>query len=321
MTQILVADIGATNIRFASFKIQPEHKLHLMAVAAIPTANIHSGPELIAIFQDQDFLSGAQAMVLAVAGVVQNGRYCRLTNAHWDLDLNILSAKIPKKSVLINDFVAQAMGCITTQIQSGMLEIQKGLPDSKGVLAAIGPGTGLGMCTLVPSSDKFGYLALPSEGGHAPWPFLTRQEFAFQQFLLQQTGYAHAFGDIILSGRGLSLIHEFLTGRKLAPPEVAAEAGPDSETAAWFARFFGRACRILALHVLPKGGLFLCGGVAAKNPQFVIHPEFLREFTDSPAYKELLSLIPVRLTTNAHTGLYGAAMYGTAKYACLALDL
>ncbi|NLV97156.1 MAG: glucokinase [Desulfovibrionales bacterium] len=309
MTKILVADIGGTHTRFGSFEVRSKRALHLVAVSSVPTASIHSGLELINIFQDHGYLSEAQAMVLAVAGVVENERYCRLTNAHWDLDLNILGAKIPKKSVLINDFVAQALGCTTPKILSGMLTVQRGIPDAHGVLAAIGPGTGLGMCTLVPQTDTGTYFTLPSEGGHAPWPFLNSQECAFQQFLLQHTGYAHAFGDIILSGRGLSFLHEFLTGRKLAPPEAAAEAGPESETAAWFARFFGRACRILALHVLPRGGLFLCGGVVAKNPHFVTHSEFLRECIDNPAYRKLLSNIPIHLTTDPQTGLYGAAKY------------
>lgn len=308
MGLIVVADIGGTHVRFASFDTQCG-ELCLVAQGNTPTADISSGSELMALLEDQGFLSDAQAMVLAVAGVVQGGRYCRLTNAHWDIDLTTLSTKIPNHAELINDFVAQALGCTTTQIRSGMREIQKGLPEPRGVLAAIGPGTGLGMCTLVPHQDKPGYFALPSEGGHAPWPFLTRHELAFQKFLLERTGYTHAFGDIILSGRGLSFIHEFLTGHQLPPPEAAAEAGPESETTAWFARFFGRACRTLALHVLPRGGLFLCGGVAVKNPHLTAHPEFLREFTDSPTYHELLATIPVYLTIDAQTGLYGAAEY------------
>ena len=64
------------------------------------------------------------------------------------------------------------------------------------------------------------------------------------------------------------------------------------------------------LHVLARGGLDICGGVAAKNPHFVTSREFLEEFTDCPAYGDLLASIPVRLITHPDTGLLGAAAYG-----------
>ena len=93
-------------------------------------------------------------------------------------------------------------------------------------------------------------LPLPSEGGHAPLAFVSEEEFAFLAFLKKRTAFSHAFGDIVVSGPGLSALHEFLTGRRLDPAEVAGDIGPHSETTRWFARFFGRACRSYALHVL-----------------------------------------------------------------------
>ena len=54
----------------------------------------------------------------------------------------------------------------------------------------------------------------------------------------------------------------------------------------------------------------VCGGVAVKNSHFVTSREFLEEFTDYPAYGDLLASIPVRLITHPDTGLLGAAAYG-----------
>jgi len=140
----------------------------------------------------------------------------------------------------------------------------------------------------------------------------SRREFEFLEFLQAQTGHSHGFGDIMVSGPGLSFLHEFLTGRRLAPQEVAREIGPDSETTRWFARFFGRACRSYALNVLSWGGVSLCGGIAARNPFLATHGEFLREFTDCPAYASLLAQVPIRLITAPDAGLHGAASHAAS---------
>jgi glucokinase len=59
--------------------------------------------------------------------------------------------------------------------------------------------------------------------------------------------------------------------------------------------------------VLATGGVYISGGVAAKNPLLVTHPEFAREFRNSPTYGDLLKTIAVRLVRDEQTGLFGAA--------------
>lgn len=312
MTQILAADIGGTNSRFGLFEIPSGQGPRLVLSRVLSTAGVRSFAELLSRLAE----SGLRAegvpvagVVLAVAGPVRDGR-CRLTNAAWEIDLGRADGLPVARTELINDFVAQAMGCLTVSVRSSAVSVQDGTTRT-GVVAAIGAGTGLGACALVPFPDAPGrFVPLPSEAGHAPLAFLTEREFALQRFITSQTGHSHAYGDTVVSGRGLTFMHQFLTGKKLSPAEAAAEIRPDSETTAWFARFYGRICRVFALHVLPLGGLFVCGGLAAKNPHFVTHSEFLREFTDCPAYAELLADIPVRLVTSPEAGLYGAAEYG-----------
>jgi len=316
MTHILAADIGGTNSRFGLFQLLPGREPELLESHSVPTASVGSLPELLARVREAGpgFEPAAvDQIVLAVAGPVQGGVRCELTNAAWGIDLNNPEAGLPReRTVLINDFVAQALGCRTGYAAESSLVIRQGVSRS-AVLAAVGPGTGLGLCALVPLAGEFSAtLALPSEGGHAPLAFVTPHEFEFLRFLQERTGHSHAFGDIVVSGRGLTAMHQFLTGRILSPAEVAAEIDADSETTAWFARFFARACRAYTLHVLAWGGLYLCGGIAAKNPFLATHPEFLREFTDCPAYARHLAEVPIRLVTAPDTGLHGAASLGRA---------
>lgn len=311
MAVILAADIGGTNSRFGRFETASGGEPRLLEARAIPTASVESFAELVRQLKASGFgldPQDADQVVLAVAGPVCDGRVQKLTNALWGIDPRHVENLLPSgRTVLVNDFVAQALGCGAEAVRDSAVTVQGG-EVRPGVMAAVGAGTGLGLCALVPLPDG-GVLPLPSEGGHAPLAFVTAAEFEFLRFLQVKTGHSHAFGDIVVSGRGLSALHQFLTGQDLLPAEVAREIGPDSETTAWFARFFARACRAYVLHVLAWGGLYLCGGLAARNPFLVTHSEFLREFRDCPAYGQLLAAIPVRLITAADTGLHGAARH------------
>jgi glucokinase len=173
-------------------------------------------------------------------------------------------------------------------------------------------GTGLGKAALV-SDGRGGHIALPSEGGHTLFPFVTDREWEYFRFLQARTGRTQIIGDLVVTGGGLSALHSFLAGRELDPPEVAAGFATHPETLAWFARFYGRACRDLALQVLALGGLFVSGGIAAKNPEVVEHPVFAEEFRASETHPHLLAQIPVRLNANEDSGLWGAAMLGRQK--------
>ncbi len=312
MPTILAADIGGTNSRFGWFEARSGSEPRLLESCAVPTAAVRSLAELFTRLRDEGFglrPGEADRIVLAVAGPVRDGRVSRLTNASWGVDPADPANHLPPgKTLLVNDFVAQALGCTLESAKVSAVTVQDG-PVRPGVVAAVGPGTGLGLCALVPLPGG-GVLPLPSEGGHAPLAMIDRHEFAFLEFLQARTGHSHAFGDLVVSGPGLSLVHCFLTGRDLPPAAAAAEIGPDSETAAWFARFLGRSCRSYALCVLAWGGVNLCGGVAVRNPFLADHHEFRREFRDSPAYGEMLGAIPVRLVTGSDTGLCGAAKYG-----------
>ncbi len=311
MRRILAADIGGTNSRFGYFEAVSGQEARLVESCSLPTDSVASLTELLVRMREHGFsldAMEADQVVLAVAGPVHGGERCRLTNAAWDIDLHDTSASLPEeRSVLVNDFVAQALGAGTAYAATSALVLQRGYC-RRGVSAAIGAGTGLGLCALAPLPGG-GCLPLPSEGGHAPLSFVTKEEFAFLEFLKSRTGYSHAFGDMVISGPGLSLLHAYLTGRELQPADVALEIGPESETTRWFARFFGRTCRAYALHVLSWGGMDICGGVAARNPFLVNTPHFLNEFIDCPAYGSELAMIPVRLVTAPDTGLYGAARY------------
>lgn len=310
---ILAADIGGTNSRFAWFQTEAEDHLRLMDVVWLQTREAESFPRLLEQLRARPFSllpEQADIVVIAAAGPVEGGLYCAPPYISWDIDLRRPEiAKVVNRAVLLNDFVAQAYAC-KSPIGASAKPILSGEAVPEGMIGVLGAGTALGKAILVPLPGG-GYHALPSEGGHAYFPFLTDREAAFRRFYQKTGGESHITANLVVSGRGLCYLHQFLTGERFTPEEISARGlGPDSETLAWAARFYGRLCRDFALDVLATGGLYVTGGVAARNPSILLHEAFQKEFRDSPTLGRLLARIPVILIDHENSGLWGAAWLG-----------
>ena len=242
----------------------------------------------------------------------------------WEVD--ITHAKLDygfQRTILINDFVAQAFSCISS-IGKAAETILAGSPEPQSTIAVIGAGTGLGKAILVPN-DQGGYSAAPSEGAHACFPFVGEEEFAFQRFLINARQIHYATYNHVVSGSGLTAIHEFLTGNHLEPPQVVEQLSRHPRTLSWAAKFYGRACRDFALETLSRGGLYVAGGIAARNPDIVRHASFKKEFLDSEAMSIVLAHLPVFLIRDQDSGLWGTAMEAVKvlindQSLCLAVD-
>ena len=309
MKYILSADIGGTNSRFACFESGDSGHLRLVEKTWLKTGGAGSFLELLTQLEHQGFnipLSEYRYIAVAVPGPVGAEDRIEMANVAWTIDPGEIRDRLGAARVrLVNDFVAQAYACRTEAVREAMV-IQEGQADEAGPLAVIGAGTGLGHCTLVP--DGAGrYLAVPSEAGHTAFPFINRAEQEYGAYLSEEYGVPYAYGDLVVTGPGLTSLHKYLTGETLPPRVVAQEVPRDSETMTWFARFYGRACRSYALTVLPRAGLYISGGVAAQNPHLVNNQVFISEFTDSIKYRGVLQRMPLRLNTNEESGLWGAA--------------
>lgn len=306
---ILAADIGGTNSRFAVFS-GLAGKLILEKKICIPTSSANSFDELLALIPQGGLgtlLPRCRAAAVAVAGAVHERAYADPPNIPWDIDLRReFQAGLPRKMILLNDFEAQAYACGTEAVAQAMA-INAGVSGQGKVFAVVGAGTGLGQSLLVRDEERI--LALPSEAGHMAFPFIGEAEQAYEAFVRQRIGLEYVHTEAVVSGLGLSLLHSFHFREEVDPARAAAAMGSASPVRQWFARFYGRACRQFALAVLPLGGLFVSGGVAAKNPCLVTDPMFLAEFVNNRAYGHLLESIPVYLNSNQDSGLWGAALY------------
>lgn len=312
METILTSDIGGTNSRFAAFKTNPDGELTFLDSIWLKTWEATSFENLLENLHDSGFPyspENCDALVAAVPGPVSNGRTATLANAPWQVDVSQLMSVYGEKRIhLINDFVAQAFACRTKAVADARM-IKTGTPVHDAPISVVGAGTGLGHCSMVPDGHG-GYIPLPSEAGHTAFPFIGEQEVEYGRFVSRKLNVLYPIGDIIVSGKGLQMLYEFHKGEELEPKQIDMQIDEHSTVTKWFARFYGRACRQYALAVLPRGGLYLAGGVAAKKQILADHDAFREEFITSAAHSKMLEQIPVYLNLNEESGLWGAAFYG-----------
>lgn len=312
MKNILVADIGGTNSRFAHFVVNRSGELTLADTQWYKTIDFSSFAHLVEQLKVSKFSlihREADVVVIAIAGPVKDGTYSSPPFIAWDIDISNAQENFGfKNCFLINDFVAQAFACRSPIAESAEV-ILSGSIVSNELIVVLGAGTALGMAALVPYGTG-GFIAIPSEGGHANFAFTSKRECEFQEFLLHELGEPYITSNHIVSGRGLSYIHRFLTGELLEPEEVVLKFKDDSETLIWAARFLGRLCRNYVLENLARGGVYVAGGVAAKSPKLLTHDAFKAEFYSSNTMADILKEIPVFLIRNEESGLWGAAFFG-----------
>ncbi len=324
--RIFAADIGGTYSRFGLFEAEEPASLRCVAEARMPSAASDFGKLLDRLAASHTELAPerADAAVLAVAGPVHDADSIQLTNLPFIVDAAELRRRAPGiQTVLINDFEAQALACLTPVMAgASLLGGVSPVPEENGFrfplsacpspCAVIGAGTGLGMAVLVPDvSAPGGVRVLASEGGHAAFAFVDREERAFGDFSAARKGLSYARGDDIVTGPGLALLHEFLTGRAQEPARITEEPGfADSVTCCRFARFYGRVCRHLALICLPSD-LVITGGLVSRCPLLVRHPVFREEFCDVPGqHRARLESVRIWLNADQSSGLWGAALAG-----------
>lgn len=263
----------------------------------------------------RDFLSRVPATVdaacFAVAGPVLGG-HASITNLTWSIEAPALERSFGIGHVaLVNDFFAVALG-VPLLAAGDLLPLHEGKRVAGAPIAILGAGTGLGEANVVFHGER--WQVIPSEGGHAD--FAPQDDVQADLFLALHSRFGHVSWERLLSGRGLLNIYNFLTGRSLeysesVPAEIAALAaggdGAAKRTFEIFVDIYGAEAGNMALRVLARGGVFLAGGIAAKNVPHFTDGRFIEAFLRKGRFRSLLEEISVDLITNPNVGLIGAA--------------
>jgi glucokinase len=307
----LVGDIGGTNARFALWRDQQLESVRVLATADYP------GPEqaIRAYLNELGLPLGAvDSVCLACAGPV-NGDLFRFTNNHWRISREAFCRELQvRELLLVNDFSAMALGMTRLRDDERRL-VCPGVAEADRPCVVIGPGTGLGVGTLLQLADG-SWLALPGEGGHVDLPIGSPREAQLWQQLYAQLGHVRA--EDVLSGSGLLLLYRAICAldghevRLNAPAEVTAAALAGDEVALavleQFCCWLGRAAGNNVLSLGARGGVYIVGGVVPRFAELFLASGFARCLRDKGRMSDYFDGIPVWLVTAEYPGLMGAGV-------------
>jgi glucokinase len=313
----LVADIGGTNARFGWVGAAGGPVEH---VRTLPTS-AHAGPaEAAAAYlaglrgELGAVLPAPRAAAIAVATAV-TGDLISYTNGPWRFSRSALPAALGVDVTrVLNDFEALALAL--PGLRPGQFRAHGAAPRPEGVLAVVGPGTGLGVGAAV--ATPAGWMALPGEGGHATLAATDDDE---ARLLAQVRGeYPHVSGERLLSGIGLPVLHRAVcalagmpgSGVGLAAPQIVEQglAGTDAlarRTLEHFCALLGNFCGSVALIYGARGGLYIGGGIVPRLGDFFFASRFRAQFEAKGRCRDYLAAVPTAVITDTLVGLQGAA--------------
>jgi glucokinase len=304
----LVADIGGTNCRFAFVGDDGR----ILDARTLRVADFPGPVEAARAYLGERVVEDA---VLAVATPVEDDLVA-LTNSPWRFSQEAVREALGlRRFAAINDFVAQALA-VPRLGPDDLIRIGGGEPLPGRSIAVIGPGTGLGVSALIPTRE--GWLPLASEGGHVSFAPGSDEEVAVLQALRSRWG--HVSAERVISGPGLlEVAHALALMRGIElrlerPEDVTARAAGDCavclDTVRLFLGALGGVAGDLALTVLARGGVYICGGICRRLGPLLDHELLRARFEAKGRFRELLGTIPIFVTTRSGMGLIGAAAYG-----------
>lgn len=311
MKLALVGDIGGTNARFALWR---DDQLH--SIGAMPVADYASLEDAIEHYlQGLDLPVGSLGSVcLACAGPVGGDEF-HFTNNHWRISQRAFCARLQIDTLLlVNDFTAMALG-MTRLADNERQTICAGQSDSQRPFLVIGPGTGLGVGTLL-AQGPGSWSALPGEGGHVDLPVGNPREAAIWAYLRARQD--HVSAEHILSGGGLMLLYKTCCALDGVPeafdsPAAITEAALQGDKVAaavleQFCCFFGRVVGNNILTLGARGGVYIAGGVIPRFVEFFKASGFMRSLCDKGHMSDYFQGIPIWLVTAEYPGLMGAGV-------------
>jgi len=306
--KLLAGDVGGTSTRL---RLEDATTREVLAGRTFSSEDHESLESILVEFLGSE--GDVAVACIAIAGPVVDGA-ARLTNLPWRVSERSIESRTGiARAIVVNDFRALATS-IPHLSPDDLVEVNAGERDPSSPVVVLGAGTGLGEAILLPDSP--GHRVLPTEGGHCDFGPADAEQTELLGWLARR--YGHVSWERILSGEGLSEVHAFFRERageqgtedRLDPAEVARRAGEGDEiaakAAALFIDAFGAEAGNFALKTLSRGGVYIGGGIAAKNVEWFTDGRFVRAFTAKGRFADLMRSIPVDLIRAQDAGLRGA---------------
>ncbi len=311
---VLVGDIGGTNVRLAQAHRQSCGCLDLDEVDVLQGDSFPNFEGALETYLGDHTNNGFDSALFAFAGPVRDNTI-HMTNRDWVIKGDQLASDFGLKSVtLVNDYAAMARSIPELSADS-FDTLHEGTPPSTSApILVSGPGTGLGVATLIPHGDK-SWSVITGQGGHAAYAPQTEREWELAGALRKRWGYVSK--ELVVSGIGLDAVHQALCDihgikwekREPADLMAAADAAPglERDICELRARATMGALGDAALINGAIGGVVITGGVALRLVKWLKQPESLSRFFDRGSQQEYMEAMPIRLLLSGQAALIGAA--------------
>lgn len=305
---VLVADIGGTNARFAiSDEAGALHEMRILSAASFPNLDGAISEYLSGVSRGEPTKA-----CFAVACPV-HGPEIKLTNSSW----RFVRTEIAKQFgfalfSVINDF--EALAASVPSLTGDKVDVLRpGQADPEAISLVIGPGTGLGVGGYVPAG-KGAWALISGEGGHIAFAPTTEREVRLWQQL--RAKYGRVSAERVLNGAGLVNVLHFLAGEggrgveEIDAPEISrrARAGDALATEAvlMFFDILGSVAGDLALAYGARGGVYIGGGITPKLLDFARRSNLIQRFLDKGRVAGMLAPVPISVIMDERAALYGA---------------
>ena len=319
---VLLADVGGTNVRFALADTASALPLIGASIRRYRVADFATFTDAALAYLGD---SGAEPRrgVFAFAGQVRDGEV-QVTNHSWTVSRERVRAELALSAAhFVNDFAAMSM-CVPLLGTNDVCSIgAAAAPSLDGMsahtFALIGPGTGLGVGALLLREGRAS--ALETEGGHASFAPRTEEEIEILRRLAARFG--RVSNERLLCGSGLSNLHEALGAihgtfeERLIPEEITRRATDASDPTCVravevFCEILGSVAGDFVLAFGAWNGAYLAGGLTPLLLPWIERGGFRRRFEDKGRFVDAMKQVPTLAILHPDAGLLGAAACAVA---------
>jgi glucokinase len=295
-----MADIGATTTRCALL----DDKGQELAPESFENADFTGVAGVLRVYLDHRRASDRPTRAaLAVAAPI-GGDEVQMVNIGWRFSQKALKEELDLKRLqVVNDFAAIAWALPLLK-PADVVRVGGGESVPRKTVAALGPGSGLGVSALVPAADS--WAVMTGEGGHVAMPAATREEQDVIA-LLRDRFDGHCSAERVLSGPGLVNLYVALAelagrGRPTVNPEDVTNLARQGEplarkTLAMFFAMLGTIAANLAVTTGAHGGVYIAGGIVPRLVDQLHKSEFRARFEAKGRYRDYLAAIPTHVIT------------------------
>lgn len=296
----LIADIGATNTRCALL----DDKGREVAGEVFENSDFTGLAGVLAVYLDHRRTSDRPTRAaLAVAAPIA-GDDVQMINIGWRFSQSELKAELRlKRLTVVNDFAAVAWA-LPHLTPKDLQQIGGGKSVPRTTMAALGPGSGLGVSALVPANDA--WAVMTGEGGHVAMAAASREE-QDAIAILRERFDGHCSAERVLSGPGLVNLYVTLAelagrGKPTVTPEDVTNLARQGEplarkTLGMFFALLGTVAADLAVTTGARGGVYIGGGIVPRLAAELEKSGFRARFEAKGRYREYIAAIPTYLIT------------------------